>query len=79
MASVDLRTRSPEQSQYERSDVCAVPAASVVLENVVAFEIARVFCEKFGADTMVELRSNFGKFMEYARVLPLDGPGVRMA
>lgn len=79
MPSLDLRTKSPEQSQYERSDVCAVPAASVVLENVVAFEIARVVCDKFGADTMVELRSNFGKFMEYARALSIGEQDVRLA
>ena len=43
MPSVDLNTKEPQQSQYERSDICAVPAASVVLENVAAFEVARAF------------------------------------
>jgi chorismate synthase len=79
MPSLDLTTREAQVSQYERSDVCAVPAASVVVENVVAFEIARVVCEKFGADTMVELRSNFARFMEYARALAVGGSGVRLA
>lgn len=79
MPSLDLRTRVPEQSQHERSDVCAVPAASVVVENVVAFEIARVVCDKFGADTMVELRSNYSRFIEYARALAVGEPGVRLA
>jgi chorismate synthase len=79
LPSVDLTTRASQTSQYERSDVCAVPAASVVLENVVAFEIARAACEKFGGDTMVEFRSNFNRFMEYARMLPTSGPGVRLA
>lgn len=79
MPSVDLRTHREGPSQYERSDVCAVPSASVVLENVVAFEMARVVCEKFGADTMVELRSNFAKFMEFARAIGPGGAGVRIA
>ena len=79
LPSLDLRTRAAETSQYERSDVCAVPAASVVVENVVAFEIARVVCDKFGADTMVELRSNFQRFMEFVRMMPIEGPGTRMA
>ncbi len=39
--SIDIDTKSPKKAIYERSDVCAVPAASVVLENVLAFEIAR--------------------------------------
>ena len=40
------------QRTYERSDVCALPAASVVMENVVAFEVARAFVEKFGGDSI---------------------------
>src|SRR5262249_37138650 len=46
--SVNLETLAAERSDYERSDICSVPAASVVAENVVAFEIARSFAEKFG-------------------------------
>jgi len=79
LPSLDLRTRAAETSEYERSDVCAVPAASVVVENVVAFEIARVVCDKFGADTMVELRSNFQRFMEFVRMMPIEGQGTRIA
>ncbi len=50
--SVNLQTMSSERSDYERSDICAVPAASVVAEQVVGFELARAFLEKFGGDTM---------------------------
>ncbi|MCA9245330.1 MAG: chorismate synthase, partial [Phycisphaerales bacterium] len=57
MESVNLQTRQPERSDYERSDVCAVPAASVVAENAVAFEIARVWMEKFAGDTIAESRA----------------------
>jgi chorismate synthase len=79
LPSLDLRTKAAETSQYERSDVCAVSAASVVVENVVAFEIARVVCDKFGADTIVELRSNFQRFMEFVRMMPIEGQGTKMA
>lgn len=57
LASINLETRQPERSDYERSDVCAVPAASVVAENVVAFEVARAWLAKFGGDTLHEVRA----------------------
>jgi hypothetical protein len=47
LPSIDLRSRQPDMSTYERSDICAVPAASVVLENVAAFEVAAAFRDKF--------------------------------
>ena len=56
LPSVNLKTGSAEQSDYERSDVCAVSAASVVMEHVVGFEIAAALLEKFGGDSMDELR-----------------------
>lgn len=71
MPSVDLNTKQPERSQYERSDVCAVSAASVVMENVVAFEVARCFTDKFAGDSMTELEANFRSYMDMARRLPL--------
>lgn len=74
MPSIDLNTKSPEQSQYERSDVCAVPAASVVVENVVAFEIARALCDKFPGDTLMEMRASFEKYLRLARTLPPGEP-----
>lgn len=74
MPSVDLNTKEAKTSQYERSDICAVSAASVVMENVVAFEIARVVLEKFGGDTLGETVDNFRRFMRVARSLPLDPP-----
>jgi chorismate synthase len=64
MPSVDLNTKEAQQSQYERSDICAVPAASVVVENVVAFEVARAFCDKFSGDSLVEVRGQYGRYLE---------------
>ena len=74
MPSVDLNTKKPEQSTYERSDVCALPAASVVMENVVAFEVARAFTEKFAGDTMRELDASYHAYLDLARQLPLETP-----
>ena len=74
MPSVNLNTKQPERSAYERSDVCAVSAASVVMENVVAFEVARAATEKFGGDTLLELRQNYEAFLEKASMLPLEPP-----
>lgn len=74
MPSVDLNTKENQMSSYERSDVCAVSAASVVLENVAAFEVARVFTEKFSGDSMTEVRAQYDAYMRFARMLPLEPP-----
>ena len=73
MPSVDLNTKAAVTSAYERSDISAIAAASVVLENVVAFEIARAFLEKFGGDSMTQLRASHAACMDLARKLPLQG------
>jgi chorismate synthase len=67
LESVNLRTRQPESAAYERSDVCAVSAASVIVENVVAFEIARAVVEKFGGDSLEEIQGRWKLFHEMAR------------
>ncbi len=72
LPSVNLVTRAPEDSQYERSDVSAIAAASVVAENVVALEIARAVREKFGGDSMDEVRAQFESYLSMARSLPGD-------
>lgn len=55
--SVDLSTGEEKPATVERSDICAVPAATVVAEAVVAFEIARAFLEKFGGDSISEIEA----------------------
>lgn len=75
MPSVNLNTRAPETSDYERSDICAVSAASVVMENVVAFEVARAALEKFAGDTLLEFKTSYAAFMDAARGLA-QGPPV---
>ena len=79
LPSVDLNTKQADHSQYERSDVCAVSAASVVMENAVAFEVARCFLDKFGGDSMHELCANYERYLDFARGLPLEPEGETLA
>jgi chorismate synthase len=67
LESINLQTKEPEAASYERSDVCAVPAASVIVENVVAFEVAAAFVDKFGGDSLPEMKSRYEMFMKMAR------------
>jgi chorismate synthase len=64
LASVDFTTREPVKAAYERSDVCAVPAAGVVGEAMVALTLAAAALEKFGGDSLVELRRNYEGYCE---------------
>lgn len=57
LRAVDLKTKKLVQSRYERSDVCAVPAASVIGEAVIAPVLANALLEKFGGDSLKELSS----------------------
>ena len=65
--SVDLRSKNEAVATIERSDVCAIPAAAVIAECVVAFEVARVFLEKFGGDSLPEIRRNYEGYLEQVR------------
>ncbi|MEW6516936.1 MAG: chorismate synthase [candidate division FCPU426 bacterium] len=58
LASVDLATKKSRAAGYERSDVCAVPAAAVVGEAVLALELAKAYQEKFGGDSVREMAEN---------------------
>jgi chorismate synthase len=69
LPSVDLRTGEAVTSQYERSDICAVAAASVVMENMVAFEVARALRAKFGGDSLEEMSANVRGYLSAARAL----------
>jgi chorismate synthase len=64
LRSVDIKTKRPFRASVERSDNCAVPAASVVAEAAVAFEIAVAFLEKFGGDSMREIERNYRGFLK---------------
>ena len=67
LESINLRSKEPESAAYERSDVCAVSAASVIVENVVAFEVARALTDKFGHDSLEEMKARWSQFHDLAR------------
>lgn len=62
LGSVDLRDKKPVEASVERSDICAVPACGIVCEAVVAYELARAVSEKFGGDSMEELKRNYAMY-----------------
>ena len=65
LPSVDLSDGSAGRATVERSDVCAVPAAAVVVEAMVALVVADALIEKFGGDSMGELRRNMDSYLEH--------------
>ncbi|USG63509.1 chorismate synthase [Brevibacillus ruminantium] len=65
LMSVDIDTREAFSASIERSDSCAVPAASVVAEAVVAWEIASAMCEKFPSDSMDDMLENVSQYRAY--------------
>lgn len=67
LESINLATKEPQEASYERSDVCAVPAASVIVENVVAFEVACALVDKFGGDSLAEMKARYELFLQMAR------------
>jgi len=65
--SVDIETKQPFDATVERSDICTVPAAGVVGEAVVAFEIANAMIDKFGGDSLEEMKRNYHAYQEYVK------------
>ena len=65
--SVDIDTKDEAKAAIERSDVVAIPAAAVIAESVVAFVIADAFLEKFGGDSLAEIRRNLDGYLEHVR------------
>ena len=67
LGSVSFATREPVKAAYERSDVCVVPAAGVAAEAMVALTIAGLVIDKFGGDSLREMRRNFSGYCEQIR------------
>lgn len=67
LSSVDITNWKQESAVTERSDVCAVPAAAVVGEAMIAYVIAQAFLEKFGNDSVEEIRRNYDGYRQYVR------------
>ena len=64
LRSVDIETKLAFKASVERSDTCAVPAAAVIAESVVAIEIANAFIEKFGSDTVEGMGKSYSSYIE---------------
>ncbi len=67
LSSVDLMTKKKVKATVERSDVCVVPAAAVIGESVAAFELANALIEKFGGDSLSEMKRNYEGYMKYLK------------
>ena len=63
LKSVDLATKEAAEAVVERSDVCAVPAAGIVGEAMMAIVLAGAFLEKFGGDSLEEIRRNYDTYL----------------
>lgn len=63
LKTVDIDTHEPAEAITQRSDACAVPRAGVVLEAVVAYELANALLEKTGGDTVAEVRRNLDAYL----------------
>ena len=64
LASVDIITKKATKATVERADVCAVPSCAVIAEAVSAFEIAKAILEKFGSDSMAEIKKNYQSYIK---------------
>jgi chorismate synthase len=64
LMSVDIETKQPSEAAFERSDITAVPAAGVIGEAMLAVVLANEIREKFGGDSIVEMRRNFDSYVE---------------
>jgi chorismate synthase len=67
LESINLATKEKQDAAYERSDVCAISAASVIVENVVAFEVACAVIDKFGGDSLAEMKARYDLYLQMAR------------
>jgi chorismate synthase len=64
LATIDTATGEPARAHHQRSDVCAVPAAGVVAEAMVALILANSVLEKFGGDSLAETKRNLESYLE---------------
>ena len=63
LKSVNIHTKKTEKAEAIRSDVCAVPAAGVVSEAAVAYELAKAMVEKFGGDSLEDMKHNYKSYI----------------
>ncbi len=68
LAAVDVATGEATAAHHQRSDVCAVPAAGIVAEAMVALVLADAVAEKFGGDSTAETRRNVTGFLDHLEI-----------
>jgi len=64
LATVDMETKQPVKAHFERSDVCAVPAAATIGEAMMALVLTESVIEKFGGDSIEEFQRNYRAYMD---------------
>ena len=67
LKTVDMKTKEVVFAQFERSDVCAVPSASIVAESMLSYVLANEIMLKFGGDSMEEIRANYESYINSLR------------
>ena len=77
LKSVNMQDHSPVTAHFERSDVCAVPAAGVICEAMVGIVLAEAVMEKFGSDSMEELLRNYDSYLTSIQSRGAQSPGAR--
>ena len=65
LRSVDMETKKAKNAHKERTDTCAVPAASVIAESMLCFVLADAILEKFGGDTLSQLKAHMETSAKY--------------
>ncbi len=66
--SVNIFTKKPDKAATERSDVCVVEAAGVVAESVCAFVITEAFLDKFGNDSLIDIKANYKNYLRCRKI-----------
>jgi chorismate synthase len=69
LSTVDVATKDPASAIHQRSDVCAIVPTAVVAEHMVALTVARAVLEKFGGDSVAEVRRNVQAYLDELGVI----------
>lgn len=67
LKTVDMKTKEVAFAQFERSDVCAVPSASIVAESMLSYVLANEIILKFGGDSIEEIKINYTSYINSLR------------
>ncbi len=78
LESIDMESKQPHTASYERSDVCAVSACSTIIENVVAFEVAAAMIDKFGGDSLEEMKQRWNCSRNRPQLIRLEPENGRL-